>query len=148
MLPQHKKNEGPNLTLFNVRIHAPWCKACQRVGLQFRKLAARHGDFVRNGKSEQGEIRCADIEFSVGLTSHFIHEQLQVKALPSLQLYKGTKKLWQASGLKSSKLMAAEVKQLLSLPPTVLAEYATAVDDDGILEEAMEDSFFDNAYVD
>jgi hypothetical protein len=130
------------------RIHAAWCKSCQRVGLKFKKLAVDYGDYVQDGKALEGNIRCAHIEFAVGVTSHFIHEQLQVKSLPTLQLYKGTQKLWQASGHQAIKVMEAEVKRLLSMSPQDLQEYVDDLEDDGVLEEAMEESFFDNAYVD
>ena len=70
-----------------------------------------------------------------------------MKKLPTLQLYKGTKKLWQASGVKSIKDLTAELTHLLSLSSTDLQEYANDFEDDGILEDAIEESFFDNAYV-
>ena len=99
-------------------------------------------------KSITGDIRCAEIEFGPG-TSRFIHEQLQIKGLPHLQLYKGTTKLWEGSGGKSPQGLDKEVERLLAMSSSDLETYiAEEVEDDGILAEAVEDSFFDNAYFD
>ena len=83
----------------------------------------------------------------MGVTSYFIHEQLQVKALPTLQLYKGTKKLWQASGVQSIKELSKKVDRLLALSADEFQTFVDEAEDDGVLEEAIEESFFDNAYV-
>lgn len=133
-----------------IKFFAPWCKTCQRLGMRYQKLAKQHGDGVDRvaRKAVTGEMRCAEVEFG-SVTSRFIHDQLQIEALPTLQLYKGTTKLWQGRGSDSIRHLEKEVKRLLALSQSDLEEYVDhEVVDDGILEEAMEDSFFDNAYVD
>lgn len=133
-----------------IKFFAPWCKTCQRLGMRYQRLAMEHGDWVDPvaRKAVTGEMRCAEVEFG-SVTSRFIHDQLQIEALPTLQLYKGTTKLWQGKGGDSIKHLKKEVKRLLSLSQSGLEEYVNhEVKNDGILEEAIEDSFFDNAYID
>jgi len=133
-----------------IKFFAPWCKTCQRVGMRYQKLAVQRGDGVDRvaRKAITGEMRIAEVQFG-SVTSRFIHEQLQIEAIPTLQLYKGTTKLWQGRGGESIKHLEKEVKQLLALSQSELEDYVDhEVEDDGILEEAIEDSFFDNAYID
>jgi len=132
---------------------APWCKYCQKVGLHFQGLAAELGDGVIARRAVKGKIRCASIEYS-SVTARLITEHLQIQGVPSLQLYKGTTKLWQSKSnndghpnknnkIKTSDLKR-EVKRLLAMPDDECKAYLRDFQDDGILEEAMEESFFDN----
>ena len=124
------------------------------------------GDGVVARQLVEGSIRCAAIEYS-SLTAQLMTEQLQVTRIPTLQLYKGTTKLWQspkptsgnqshddaALGYPANKItrnnvkagdLKREVKRLLAMSKDELNAYVTDFEDDGILEEAMEDAFFDN----
>ena len=135
------------------RFYAPWCKYCRRVGLHYQGLAAELGDGVVARRAVTGSIRCAAIEYS-SLTAKLITEQLQVQGVPTLQLYKGTTKVWQSKSTndghpnKTNKIKAGdlkrEVQRLLAMSGDELDSYVANLEDDGILEEPMEDSYFDN----
>ena len=121
------------------------------------------GDGVVARQAVEGSIRCAAIEYG-SLTAQLMTEQLQVTRIPTLQLYKGTTKLWQspklqeknsheALGYPANKItrnnvkagdLKREVKRLLAMSEDELNAYVAGFDDDGILEDAMEDAFFDN----
>jgi thiol-disulfide isomerase/thioredoxin len=132
-----------NLPLY--RYYAPWCKKCQHVGLHFRKLAAERGDGVIARKQVMGEIKCAEIEYS-DVTAPLL-DALQIKAVPTLQLYRGTTLLWSATG-KSLRVqeMSREIATLMRLSPSELAHHVASLASDSRLEQAMEDSFFDNDF--
>jgi hypothetical protein len=117
------------------------------VGLHFRKLAAERGDGVVARKQVFGQIKCAEIEYS-DVTAPLL-DALQIKAVPTLQLYRGTTLLWSATG-KSLRVqeMSLEISRLLRLSPLELAQHVGSLssDDNLRLEQAMEDSFFDNDF--
>lgn len=69
--------------------------------------------------------------------------QLQVKQVPTLQLYHGLHKIWQESGMKNTISLQQTIEDLPTDDPIALAEYAAEVDD-GILETAIDDAFFDS----
>ncbi|CAB9523239.1 expressed unknown protein [Seminavis robusta] len=136
-------NEDQRLTA--VKYYAPWCKKCQRVGLHYKKLAYDYGDGVVARRAVDGPIRCAEMEYS-DVTAH-VMDALQIEAVPTLQLYRGTKRIWE-SGTSRVQELTKQVELLLQLQPHELDEFVErcSLDDAGILEQAYEDSFFDNGY--
>ena len=125
------------------------------------------GDGVVARHAVEGTIRCAAIESS-SLTAELVTEKLQVTSIPTLQLYKGTTKLWQsplptkqhsssdgdpALNYPANKVtrnnakttdLKLEIKRLLAMTEAELNAYVANFEDDGVLEDAMEDAFFDN----
>lgn len=124
-----------------IKFYAPWCKTCQRLGLQFQKLATEFGDGVAARKKVKGEIRFAEVAYSPR-TNHFIQEQLQVQAVPTLQLYHGLHKLWQRSGTKDTRDLRETVLELESKSIEELLILGEE-NDDGILQFAIEDTMYD-----
>jgi hypothetical protein len=124
-------------------------------------LAAERGDGVVARKQVRGQIKCAEIEYS-DITAPLL-DALQIKAVPTIQLYHGTTLLSSITG-KSLRVqeMSREISRLLHLSPLELTHYVTSLtttnnssnsnseDDDHhhrlLLEQAMEDSFFDNDF--
>lgn len=125
-----------------IKFYAPWCKTCQRLGIDFGRLARKWGDVVSNGNFVQGRIRCAEVEFKSVEASRWVTEELRVKAIPTLQLYSGTSKMWEGIGAKNTKMLQDELRRLEHMPLDDLRAHGELVDD-GILEQALEDSFYD-----
>lgn len=90
----------------------------------------------------QGRIRCAEVEFKSVETSRWVTEELRIKAIPTLQLYSGTFKVWQGLGAKNTKLLEEELHRLEHLSSDDVRAHGESVDD-GILQQAMEDNFYD-----
>ena len=124
-----------------IKFYAPWCKTCQRLGLQFQKLATELGDGIASRKKIEGQLRFAEVAYSPQ-TNHFIQDQLQVEAVPTLQLYHGLNKLWQRSGTKDTRDLRDTVLNLESKSSEELLELGEE-NDDGILYHAIEDTMYD-----
>lgn len=124
-----------------IKFYAPWCKTCQRLGLQFQKLANEFGDGVASRKMVEGPLRFAEVAFSPE-TNHFIQDQLKVKAVPTLQLYHGLHKLWQRSGTMGTHDLRDTVLQLESKSTEQLLIFGEE-EDDGILQDAIEDTMYE-----
>jgi len=124
-----------------VKFYAPWCKTCKRLGLHFDRLAIERGDVVRDRQKIQGQVRFAAVEYG-SETARFITEKLQIKGVPTLQLYHGIHKLWEENGATSVKGLKQELDLLMSLSNEEIRSRAEQVDD-CILKTAIEDSFFD-----
>lgn len=124
-----------------IKFYAPWCKTCQRLGLQFQKLATEFGDGVASRKMVEGSLRFAEVTFSPQ-TNHFIQDQLKVQAVPTLQLYHGLHKLWQRSGTKDTHELRDTVLHLESKTAEELLIFGEE-EDDGILQHAIEDTMYD-----
>lgn len=142
---------------------APWCKTCRHLGLHYRKLAIDYGDVVVDRHAQDGQVRFATVEYT-DVTARFIQEQLQIQAVPTLQLYKGKVKVWESSKagekcdddhpptvvgggkgvIKNTMPLKREIQSWLELSSQEQAARLEQVHDDGILEEAIEDSFFDD----
>jgi len=125
-----------------IKLYAPWCKTCQRLGLQFQRLATEFGDGVASRKMVEGQLRFAEVAFSPQ-TNHFIQDQLQVQAVPTLQLYHGVHKLWQRSGTKDTRDLRDTVLHLESKTAGELLTLGEQ-EDDGILQHAIEDTMYDH----
>ncbi len=131
-----------SLTSFScLRFHAPWCKTCKRLGLHFDRIALERGDIVRNRQKVRGEIRFASVEYG-SETARFITEKLQIRGVPTLQLYSGVLKLWDENGATSVKGLREQLDRLNSLSNDEIRSQAEQMDD-GILKTAIEDSFYD-----
>eukprot|EP00980_Cylindrotheca_fusiformis_P009995 scaffold2212_cov143-Cylindrotheca_fusiformis.AAC.13 len=124
-----------------IKFYAPWCKTCQRLGLQFQRLATELGDGIAARQKVKGAVRFAEISYSPE-TNYFIQEQLQVDAVPTLQLYHGLHKVWQRSGTKDTKDLREQVYSLKQKDGQELVQYAEQ-QDDGILQHAIEDSLYE-----
>lgn len=127
--------------MFCDRFYAPWCKTCKRLGLHFDRLALDRGDVVRNRQKVKGEIRFATIEYG-SETARFITEKLQIRGVPTLQLYSGVHKLWEENGATSVKGLRQQLDELTSLTKAEIRARAEQRDD-CILKTAIEDSFYD-----
>jgi hypothetical protein len=99
------------------------------------------GDGIASRQKVEGPLRFAEISYSPE-TNHFIQDQLQVAAVPTLQLYHGLNKVWQRSGSKDTRDLRAQVFSLEQKSPEDLVAYAEQ-EDDGILQHAIDDSFYD-----
>lgn len=124
-----------------IKFYAPWCKTCQRLGLQFTRLATELGDGIASRRMVEGQLRFAEVVYSPQ-TNHFIQDQLQVQAVPTLQLYHGTNKLWQKHGTKDTRDLREIVLSLRSKSKEELAQIAQEKDD-GILQYAIEETMYD-----
>ncbi|CAJ1959870.1 unnamed protein product [Cylindrotheca closterium] len=124
-----------------IKFYAPWCKTCQRLGMQFTRLATELGDGIASRKMVEGQVRFAEVAYSPQ-TNHFIQDQLQVAAVPTLQLYHGVNKLWQRSGTKDTRDLRNEVLKLKSKSKEELLILGEE-QDDGILQYAIEDTMYD-----
>ena len=89
---------------------------------------------------------------------------MQIQAVPTLQLYKGMHKVWESSKagekcdhdhpptlvgggkgvIKNTMPLKREIKSWLALSSQEQAARLEDCQEDGILEEAIEDSFFDD----
>jgi len=124
-----------------IKFYAPWCKTCQRLGLQFQKLATELGDGIASREKIEGQLRFAEVAYSPQ-TNHFIQDQLQVQAVPTLQLYHGLNKLWQLSGSKDTRDLRNTLLNLESKSNEELLILGEE-NDDGILLHAIEDTMYD-----
>lgn len=68
-------------------------------------------------------------------------KDLQVKVVPTLQLYSGVLKLWQELGAKGTKELQTELRKLEQLSVEDIRAHGELVDD-GILKDVLEDSFY------
>ena len=128
---------------YSFRFHAPWCKTCQRLGLKFKRLATEFGDVIADSQKVSGDVRFAEVTYGPE-TSYFIMDQLQVEGVPTLQLYHGLNKIWQGSGGgRIEKDLRNNVESLLQLQSTNdMTSFAQEMDD-GILQAAIEECFYD-----
>jgi hypothetical protein len=90
----------------------------------------------------QGRIRCAQVEYTQQ-TKTLITYHLKVKKVPTLQLYCGLSKLWEVSGKTDTKELRAQLSKVEHLSTEELLEHAESLDD-GILQGAIEDSFYES----
>jgi hypothetical protein len=100
------------------------------------------GDGIVDRQKVDGTIRCARVEYSPQ-TSRFLTETLGVRQVPSLHLYVGTAKVWSNHGKTNCNELRTEIVKLESMSAAELLAHTEAVDD-GILQEAIEDSFYDS----
>lgn len=130
---------------FSNRFYAPWCKSCKKLDLHFHKLAAERGDAIVARQKVLGPVRFVQIPLTQ-ITKSFI-ESLKVVGLPTMQLYHRTHKLWEGAGHLNTKQLKEELVALQSLSKAELT--ALAIErDDGVIEEAIEDSFYSYSFLD
>jgi thiol-disulfide isomerase/thioredoxin len=123
------------------RFVAPWCKSCQRLGQHFQKLAIELGDGIVDRQKVEGSIRFAQVEYS-DETSLFLTEQLQIRQVPTLQLYRSKQKLYEEAGMTNTKGLQTAMQALPTDAYELLA-HAEEVDD-GILEAAIDEAFYES----
>mmetsp|Transcript_103681 Transcript_103681/g.299908 ORF Transcript_103681/g.299908 Transcript_103681/m.299908 type:complete len:233 (+) Transcript_103681:103-801(+) len=124
-----------------IKFYAPWCKTCQRLNLHWNRFALEHGDVIQNRHKIPGRIRFASIEYG-SETARFITESLKVPGVPTFQIYSGLHKLWEEHGSKTPKSLKEQLDILSLLCPEDIRELAEE-NDDGILSDAIEESFYD-----
>jgi len=123
-----------------IKFYAKWCKKCQRLGLQFDRLAMELGDRVVDQQFIDGDVRFAAVEYNQ--ESHdFITEDLQIRGFPTVQMYVGTRKLLE--GGSSVKNVRKELSIIEEISHNALMERAEEADD-GVLTSLIEESFFDS----
>eukprot|EP00536_Pseudo-nitzschia_multiseries_P006541 jgi/Psemu1/193370/e_gw1.140.42.1 len=123
-----------------IKFHAKWCKKCQKLGLQFNRLAMDMGDRILDGQLIHGDVRFAAIEYTPQ-SQDFITEDLQINGVPDMQVYVGTHKLLEAgSSIKSIRTELALLEGMSHDDVLKRAEEA----DDGLLTTLIEDSFYDS----
>jgi len=132
--------------LVAIKFYAPWCKKCQQLGNHFRRLGKKWGDKSFKQSVIQGRIRCAEVEFKNVEISGWVREELQIEAIPTLQLYSGLYKVWEDKGAKNTRLLEDELRRLEHLSVEDLQTYGESVDD-GILQQAIEDSLYDMEFL-
>lgn len=98
------------------------------------------GDRVVDQLFVDGDVRFASVEYTPQ-TQAFITEDLQIKGVPTLQMYVGTHKLLDAGS--SIKNVRAELAQVAEISHGELMERAEEADD-GVLTSLIEESFFDS----
>ena len=125
---------------FLYRFFAPWCKTCQKLGHSFLRVAQERGDAIHDRQKVPGDIRFAQVEYNPRSAS-FITDTLKIPGVPTLQLYHGTRKLWEELGPKSIHGLRDALEAIQGLSPEELTEQSLERDD-GILQAAMEDLFF------
>lgn len=142
--------------LVAVKFHAPWCQSCRRLGNHYQKLASDIGDGILQRKKVEGKVRFAEVEFSFRagkemsvsetITTDFVTNTLQVKSIPTLHLYYGHHKVWETSGKTTTKELKQAIDEIerLTSSNTGYSLDTLAIDrDDGILKQAIEDSFYE-----
>jgi len=123
-----------------IKFYAKWCKKCQRLGLQFDRLAMELGDRIVDQQFIDGDVRFAAIEYNK--KSHdFITEELQIRGFPTLQMYVGARKLLE--GGSSIKSIRKELSIIEDISHDDLLERAEEADD-GVLSGLIEESFYDS----
>jgi len=123
-----------------IKFFAPWCKKCQRLGLQFDRLAMEMGDRVVDQQFIDGDVRFAAVQYNPE-SRGFITEELQIRGFPTLQMYVGPRKLLE--GGSSVKNIREEIAVIEELSHGDLLERAEEADD-GVLTGLIEESFYDS----
>lgn len=96
---------------------------------------------MRNRHKVEGSIRFAAVEYG-SETSRLITETLKIRGVPTLQLYSGVHKLWEENGPKTVQGLKKKLQEIESMSLVEIRELAEELDD-RILENAIEESFFD-----
>jgi len=125
-----------------IKFYAKWCKKCQRLGRHFDRLAMDMGDCIVDQQMIDGDVRFAAIEFTPA-SQEFLTNELQIQGLPTVQLYVGTRKLFDESGASGMKKISQELEHIEEMSHEELLERAEAADD-GVLSGLIEESFYDS----
>jgi len=126
------------------RFYAPWCKSCKKLDIHFNNLASKIGDGVVARQMVKGDVRFAQIAF--GDATRELMENLKIAGLPTMQLYHRDHKLWNVAGHTNTKSLQSELGRLEALSQNDLEEYGEEIDD-GVLNEAVEDSMYDYSFL-
>eukprot|EP00525_Craspedostauros_australis_P013157 CAMPEP_0198110190 /NCGR_PEP_ID=MMETSP1442-20131203/2204_1 /TAXON_ID= /ORGANISM="Craspedostauros australis, Strain CCMP3328" /LENGTH=213 /DNA_ID=CAMNT_0043766141 /DNA_START=519 /DNA_END=1160 /DNA_ORIENTATION=+ len=127
-----------------VKFYAPWCKSCKKLDIHFNNLASKIGDGVVARQMVKGDVRFAQIAF--GDATRELMENLKIAGLPTMQLYHRDHKLWNVAGHTNTKSLQSELGRLEALSQNDLEEYGEEIDD-GVLNEAVEDSMYDYSFL-
>jgi len=103
-------------------------------------MAQEWGDSIQDRHRILGDIRFAQVEYNPQSAS-FITQTLKIPGVPTLQVYVGMKKLWEERGSKSIRGLKDTIHSIHGLRIDELQSRAEEMDD-GVLQEATEDSFF------
>lgn len=123
-----------------IKYYAKWCKKCQKLGLQFNRLAMETGDRILDQQLIYGDVRFAAIEYTPR-SQGFITGELQIQGVPDMQMYVGTHKLLEAgSSVKNVRTELALLETMSHGDVLKRAEEA----DDGVLTNLIEESFYDS----
>jgi len=125
-----------------IKFYAKWCKKCQRLGRHFDRLAMDMGDCIVDQQMIDGDVRFAAIEYTPA-SQDFLTNELQIQGLPTVQLYVGTRKLFDESGAAGMKQIMHELDVIEDLSHDELLERAESADD-GVLSSLLEESFYDS----
>lgn len=106
------------------------------------RVAADYGDAILNRVKVPGIARFAQVEYSPKL-ERFITEVLQIKGVPTIQIYHGTNKVWDSTGVTGTKDILEQIENWQKLTPDERIEYSERMDD-GVLKSAIDNCFFDD----
>lgn len=93
-----------------VMFHASWCKTCHKVMQQYKKLASQVADYAHVETQDivqAGSMRLAQLEYSQHTA---LCQELGIVKLPTLQLYRGGKKL---ASMSCGPSKFAQVRQVI-----------------------------------
>lgn len=121
-----------------VKFYAKWCKKCRALGVHLDRLSRETGDRIEDEQFVDGDVRYAQVEYNEE-TREFITEELQIPAVPTLQVYVGTSKL--LDGGSSVKKVRNELALLEGMTHDDVCQRAED-HDDGVLAGLIEDSFY------
>mmetsp|Transcript_4984 Transcript_4984/g.5754 ORF Transcript_4984/g.5754 Transcript_4984/m.5754 type:complete len:316 (+) Transcript_4984:149-1096(+) len=125
-----------------IKFYAKWCKKCQRLGRHFDRLAMDMGDCIVDQQMIDGDVRFAAIEYTPA-SQEFLTNELQIQGLPTLQMYVGTRKLFDESGASGMKQIIHELDHIEDMSHDELLARAESADD-GVLSSLIEESFYDS----
>jgi len=125
-----------------IKFYAKWCKKCQRLGRHFDRLAMDMGDCIVDQQMIDGDVRFAAIEYTPA-SQEFLTNELQIQGLPTVQLYVGTRKLFDESGASGMKQIIQELDVIEDMSHDDLLARAESADD-GVLSSLLEESFYDS----
>lgn len=124
------------------RFYAPWCKSCRKLGHNLKKVANDYGDIIVNRVKVNGLIRFGKVEYSNQL-QYFISNIMQIKGIPTIQVYYKTYKIYDTTGIVTTKELVEHIQLWLSMNHNEQIQYAKDIDD-GLLQNTIENHFYDD----
>eukprot|EP00525_Craspedostauros_australis_P006656 CAMPEP_0198133602 /NCGR_PEP_ID=MMETSP1442-20131203/59649_1 /TAXON_ID= /ORGANISM="Craspedostauros australis, Strain CCMP3328" /LENGTH=260 /DNA_ID=CAMNT_0043794727 /DNA_START=753 /DNA_END=1535 /DNA_ORIENTATION=+ len=100
-----------------IRVYAHWCKSCQKVGLQLRRLGGEHGDLIsvdeRNEVVREGSVRFGELEYGQNL---LLCQSFGILKLPTVMIFwRGDMLDCFPCGPKKIPLLVEKLDRLLAL---------------------------------